>query len=85
MRAHNGQYVRHGKRKANKQFKSDSPRLAFLVWVKFSVYGVQLECCGCVAHTLIGRYAFWEKICSFTKQMNIRHFAKTCIVSTSLR
>ncbi|MCZ4311641.1 hypothetical protein [Vibrio atlanticus] len=23
----------------NKQFKSDSPRLAFLVWVKFSVYG----------------------------------------------
>ncbi|MBF4227122.1 hypothetical protein EAY83_19420, partial [Vibrio anguillarum] len=41
----------------NKQFKSDSPRLAFLVWVKFSVYGVQVKCRGCVAHTLIGRYA----------------------------
>ncbi len=39
----------------NKQFKSDSPRLAFLVWVKFSVYGVQVECRGSVAHTLIGR------------------------------
>ncbi|TOE04545.1 hypothetical protein CGJ50_23370 [Vibrio parahaemolyticus] len=42
----------------NKQFKSDSPRLAFLVWVRFSVYGVQVECRGCVAHTLIGRYAY---------------------------
>ncbi len=42
---------------ANKQFKSDSPRLAFLVWVKFSVYGVQVEFRGRVAHTLIGRYA----------------------------
>lgn len=41
----------------NKQFKSDSPRLAFLVWVQFSVYGVQFECSGSVAHTLIGRYA----------------------------
>ncbi len=27
--------------RSNKQFKSDSPRLAFLVWVNFSVYGVQ--------------------------------------------
>ncbi|EGR3203620.1 DUF3265 domain-containing protein [Vibrio parahaemolyticus] len=40
---------------ANKQFKSDSARLAFLVWVEFSVYGGQIECCGCVLHTLIGR------------------------------
>ena len=40
----------------NKQFKRDSPRLAFLVWVKFSDYGVQIECCGRVAHPLIGRY-----------------------------
>ncbi|MEZ9948091.1 hypothetical protein AB4376_04935, partial [Vibrio breoganii] len=40
----------------NKQFKSDFPHLAFLVWVKFSVYGVQVECCGRVAHTLTGRY-----------------------------
>lgn len=39
----------------NKQFKSDSPRLAFLVWVEFSVYGVQFWCRGSVAHTLIGR------------------------------
>ncbi|HAS8438860.1 TPA: hypothetical protein I7737_21595 [Vibrio vulnificus] len=44
----------------NKQFKSDSPRLAFLVWVKFSVYSVQVECRGSVAHTLIGRYAFLQ-------------------------
>ncbi|TOK16128.1 hypothetical protein CGI24_23400 [Vibrio parahaemolyticus] len=40
----------------NKQFKSDSARLAFLVWVKFSVYGGQIEYRGCVLHTLIGRY-----------------------------
>ena len=43
--------------RVNKQFKRDSPRLAFLVWVKFSVYGVQFECRGRVAHPLIGRYA----------------------------
>ncbi|WP_156145277.1 hypothetical protein [Vibrio rotiferianus] len=30
--------------------------MAFLVWVKFSVYGAQIECCGRVAHPLIGRY-----------------------------
>ncbi|EOV9524706.1 hypothetical protein ACN5SO_004551 [Vibrio parahaemolyticus] len=40
----------------NKQFKSDSPRLAFLVWVKFSDYGGLIELCGSVVHTLIGRY-----------------------------
>ncbi|HHC6527366.1 TPA: DUF3265 domain-containing protein [Vibrio parahaemolyticus] len=39
----------------NKQFKRDSPRLAFLVRVKFSDYGVQIQCCGRVAHPLIGR------------------------------
>ncbi|NOH86049.1 DUF3265 domain-containing protein [Vibrio sp. 03-59-1] len=39
----------------NKQFKSDSARLAFLVWVEFSVYGGQIECRGRVLHTLIGR------------------------------
>ncbi|TOF46603.1 hypothetical protein CGJ22_23565 [Vibrio parahaemolyticus] len=39
----------------NKQFKSDSARLAFLVWVKFSVYGGQIRCRGRVLHTLIGR------------------------------
>ncbi|ODY53811.1 hypothetical protein BBM26_17240 [Vibrio parahaemolyticus] len=41
----------------NKQFKSDSARLAFLVWVEFGVYGGQVECRGRVLHTLIGRYA----------------------------
>ncbi|WP_346393703.1 hypothetical protein [Vibrio sp. CUB2] len=41
----------------NKQFKRDSPRLAFLVRVYFSVYGVQIECRGRVAHPLIGRYS----------------------------
>nr|WP_277432933.1 hypothetical protein [Vibrio sp. 1180_3] len=40
----------------NKQFKSDSARLAFLVWVKFSVYGGQIRYRGRVLHTLIGRY-----------------------------
>ncbi|HHX8335858.1 TPA: hypothetical protein ACVOY8_004425 [Vibrio diabolicus] len=40
---------------ANKQFKSDSARLAFWFWVKFSVYGGQIECRGRVLHTLIGR------------------------------
>ncbi|EGQ8146221.1 hypothetical protein F3533_24030 [Vibrio parahaemolyticus] len=32
--------------------------MAFLVWVKFGVYGVQFECSGSVAHTLIGRYVY---------------------------
>ncbi len=40
----------------NKQFKSVSARLAFLVWVKFSVYGGQVKCRGRALHTLIGRY-----------------------------
>ncbi|CAH1558027.1 hypothetical protein [Vibrio rotiferianus] len=44
------------KASSNKQFKSDSARLAFLVWVEFSVYGGQIECRGRVLHTLIGRY-----------------------------
>ncbi|POC40880.1 hypothetical protein CRN50_02605 [Vibrio vulnificus] len=48
--------------KLNKQFKSDSARLAFLVWVEFSDYGGQIECCGCVLHTLIGRYMFKRKL-----------------------
>ncbi|EGQ8117976.1 hypothetical protein I7103_004871 [Vibrio parahaemolyticus] len=40
----------------NKAFKSDSPRLAFLVWVKFSVYGGLVTFRGSVAHTLMRRY-----------------------------
>ncbi|MGR5448144.1 hypothetical protein ACPV47_24960, partial [Vibrio jasicida] len=39
----------------NKAFKSDSPRLAFLVWVKFSVYGGLVTLRGSVAHTLMRR------------------------------
>ncbi|WP_338129133.1 hypothetical protein, partial [Vibrio aestuarianus] len=44
-----------------KQFKSDSARLAFLVWVEFSVFGGQVKCRGSVLHTLIGRYATGQK------------------------
>ncbi|EMC8465268.1 hypothetical protein VYH28_004757 [Vibrio alginolyticus] len=42
--------------KYNKQFKSDSARMAFLVWGEFSVYGGLVKCRGRVLHTLIGRY-----------------------------
>ncbi len=45
----------------NKQFKSGSARLAFLVWIEFSVYGGQIECRGRVLHTLIGRYVLRGK------------------------
>jgi hypothetical protein len=41
--------------KVNKNFKINSPRLAFLVWVKLGGYGVQIESFSCVIHTLIGR------------------------------
>ncbi|POC08720.1 DUF3265 domain-containing protein [Vibrio vulnificus] len=34
--------------------------MAFLVRVKFSVYGVQFQYRGCVAHPLIGRYVLIE-------------------------
>ncbi|ELC9520031.1 DUF3265 domain-containing protein [Vibrio alginolyticus] len=42
---------------ANKQFKSDSARVAFLVCVGFSDYGGMRRHRYCVPHTLIGRYA----------------------------
>jgi len=41
--------------KHNKQFNSDSQRLALSLRVELSVYGVLIECSGSVAHTLIGR------------------------------
>nr|WP_302469002.1 hypothetical protein [Vibrio antiquarius] len=41
---------------ANKQFKSDSARVAFLVCVGFSDYGGMRRHRYCVPHTLIGRY-----------------------------
>ncbi|ELI0637581.1 hypothetical protein Q8344_005314 [Vibrio harveyi] len=59
--------------------------MTFLLCVGLSDQGGMRRHRYCVAHTLTGRYAFWEKICSFTKQMNIRHLVKTCIVSTNLR
>ena len=42
-------------KKYNKAFKSDSPRLAFLAWVKFSDYGAKIGFRGSVAHTLMRR------------------------------
>ncbi|EGR3406665.1 hypothetical protein DMN98_25705 [Vibrio parahaemolyticus] len=48
----------------NKQFKSDSPRLALWVWVWFSVYGVLVKLCGSMVHTLIGRYTNRGKLCT---------------------
>ncbi|CAH8231495.1 hypothetical protein VAE130_610007 [Vibrio aestuarianus] len=50
-----GKWSTTGKNAHNKQFKSDSARLAFLVWVKFSVYGGRIKCRARVLHTLIGR------------------------------
>ncbi|EMB7846545.1 hypothetical protein VAB77_004506 [Vibrio vulnificus] len=41
--------------KHNKQFNSDSQRLALSLRVEFSVYGAVLQLSGSVAHTLIGR------------------------------
>ncbi|TOQ56529.1 hypothetical protein CGG91_23710, partial [Vibrio parahaemolyticus] len=44
----------------NKQFKSDSARVAFLVLVKLGVYGGHFKCSGGVLHTLIGRYVYMK-------------------------
>ncbi|EJB0393810.1 hypothetical protein MUJ57_001526 [Vibrio parahaemolyticus] len=41
--------------KHNKQFNSDSQRLAFSLQVEFSVYGAVFKFSVCAAHTLIGR------------------------------
>ncbi|EGR2186016.1 DUF3265 domain-containing protein [Vibrio parahaemolyticus] len=35
--------------------------MAFLVWVKFSVYGDQTRFSASVLHTLIGRYTLYGK------------------------
>ncbi|EPZ7321132.1 hypothetical protein ACXR5E_003787 [Vibrio mimicus] len=53
----NKQSLCHFGTQTNKQFKSDSARLAFLVWVWLTVYGGQMKYRGRVLHTLIGRYA----------------------------
>ncbi len=42
--------------KHNKQFNSDSQRLALSLRVEFSVYGAMFKFSVCAAHTLIGRY-----------------------------
>ncbi|MCU8439425.1 hypothetical protein OC515_21595 [Vibrio vulnificus] len=44
--------------KHNKQFNSDSQRLALSLWVEFCVYGAVFGFSACAAHTLIGRYIF---------------------------
>ncbi len=41
--------------KHNKQFNSDSQRLALSLRVEFSVYGAVFKFSVCAAHTLIGR------------------------------
>ncbi len=43
--------------KHNKQFNSDSQRLALSLRVELSVYGAVVKFRACAAHTLIGRYA----------------------------
>ncbi|HAS8631840.1 TPA: hypothetical protein I7793_21945, partial [Vibrio vulnificus] len=42
--------------KHNKQFNSDSQRLARSLRVELSVYGAMFKFSVCAAHTLIGRY-----------------------------
>ncbi|EOB2814385.1 hypothetical protein ACHELS_004202 [Vibrio vulnificus] len=46
--------------KHNKQFNSDSQRLALSLRVEFSVYGAVFKSSVCAAHTLIGRYVFFQ-------------------------
>ncbi len=48
--------------KHNKQFNSDSQRLAFSLRVEFSVYGAMFKFGVCAAHTLIGRYVLGKEI-----------------------
>ncbi|EJE8518725.1 DUF3265 domain-containing protein [Vibrio parahaemolyticus] len=43
---------------ANKQFKRDSQRVAFLLCVGFSVLGAMQRLRYCVVHPLTGRYAY---------------------------
>ncbi|MHA2785180.1 hypothetical protein [Vibrio harveyi] len=52
----------------NKQFKSDSARVAFLLCVGFSGLGGMRQLRYCVPHTLIGRYMQWVEI--FMKGFN---------------
>ncbi|RTZ13488.1 hypothetical protein EJ063_20025 [Vibrio aquaticus] len=44
--------------KHNKQFNSDSQRLALSLRVELSVYGAVFKFSVCAAHTLIGRYVY---------------------------
>lgn len=46
--------------KHNKQFNSDSQRLALSLRVEFSVYGAVFNFSVCAAHTLIGRYKVFD-------------------------
>ncbi|WP_244225216.1 hypothetical protein [Vibrio aquaticus] len=49
--------------KHNKQFNSDSQRLALSLRVEFSVYGAVVKFSVCAAHTLIGRYVLDANSC----------------------
>lgn len=48
-------FLRLDANQPNKQFNSDSQRLAFSLRVEFSVYGTVVKFGVCAAHTLIGR------------------------------
>ncbi|ENJ1576414.1 hypothetical protein AB0485_004644 [Vibrio parahaemolyticus] len=48
--------------KHNKQFNSDSQRLALSLRVELSVYGAVFKFSVCAAHTLIGRYTLIRAI-----------------------
>ncbi|EPU5981169.1 hypothetical protein [Vibrio vulnificus] len=46
----------------NKQFNSDSQRLALSLRVELSVYGAVFKFSVCAAHTLIGRYVSFRNL-----------------------
>ncbi|WP_081635058.1 hypothetical protein, partial [Vibrio jasicida] len=54
--------------KHNKQFNSDSQRLALSLRIELSVYGAVFKFSVCAAHTLIGRYALGGNFARFTQK-----------------
>ncbi|WP_208733298.1 hypothetical protein, partial [Vibrio ouci] len=67
--------------KHNKQFNSDSQRLALSLRVEFSVYGAMFKFSVCAAHTLIGRYAkmLYGIYREYTIEPNIKEINKMFI------
>ncbi|TMX37494.1 hypothetical protein DA093_05285 [Vibrio rotiferianus] len=65
--------------KHNKQFNSDSQRLALSLRVELSVYGAVLKFSVCAAHTLIGRYNTESTSCSkgSVELLFVRYFVLT--------